>query len=102
MDQMDWDEKLSLALSSIRTVPNCTTGESPHFLVFGSEARTIADVVYPMDYSKDDQTKCQDAFTKTLDRLTAIHGKVRKRIMNKNAKCLKHQNKNTHKIIETP
>ena len=35
MDQTDWDEKLSSALSAIRTVPNCTTGESPHFLVFG-------------------------------------------------------------------
>ena len=95
MDQTDWDEKLSSALSAIRTVPNCTTGESPHFLVFGSEARTIADVVYPTDNSKDDQTKRQDAFSKTLDRLTAIHGKVRKRMMDENAKRLKRQNKNT-------
>ena len=95
MDQMDWDEKLSSALSAIRTVPNCTTGESPHFLVFGSEARTIADVVYSTDNSKDDQTKRQDAFSKTLDRLTAIHGKVRKRMMDENAKRLKCQNKNT-------
>ena len=95
MDQTDWDEKLSSALSAIRTVPNCTTGESPHFLVFGSEARTIADVVYPTDNSKDDQTNRQDAFSKTLDRLTAIHGKVRKRMMDENAKRLKRQNKNT-------
>ena len=95
MDQTDCDEKLSSALSTIRTVPNCTTGESPHFLVFGSEARTIADVVYPTDNSKDDQTKRQDAFSKTLDRLTAIHGKVRKRMMDENAKRLKRQNKNT-------
>ena len=49
MDQTDWDEKLSSALSAIRTVPNCTTGESPHFLVFGSAARTITDIVYPTD-----------------------------------------------------
>ena len=72
-----------------------TTGESPHFLVFGSEARTIADVVYTTDNSKDDQTKRQDAFSKTLDHLTAIHGKVRKRMMDENAKRLKRQNKNT-------
>ncbi len=49
MDQTDWDEKLSSALAAIRTAPNSTTGESPYFLLFGSEARTIVDVVYPKD-----------------------------------------------------
>ena len=44
MDQFDWDGKLPSALAAIHTAPNSTTRETPYFLLFGSEAKTIGDI----------------------------------------------------------
>lgn len=91
MDQSDWDEKLPSALAAIRTAPNSTTGESPYFLLFGTEARTIADVVHPKEKQEGGQPQDANEFRNKITRLQDIHQKVKTRVMDEHAKRHKRQ-----------
>ena len=92
LDQSDWDEKLSSALAAIRTAPNSTTGESPYVLLFGSEARTIADVLYPTGTQDSSHEQGRDEFSNKLTRMQALHAKVRQNVMDEHAKRSHRQN----------
>ena len=43
--QMDWDEKLQLALFAYRSTPHTSTGESPNMLILGREANMPIDIL---------------------------------------------------------
>ena len=42
----NWDLRIGLALIAIRSTVQSSTGVSPHFLMFGTEMRLLADLVY--------------------------------------------------------
>ncbi|CAB4009068.1 Hypothetical predicted protein, partial [Paramuricea clavata] len=93
VDQSDWDEKLPSALAAIRTAPNTTTVETPYFLLFGSEARTVADVVHFKDKQDDGQPQDAKEFRNKFTRFEDAHRKVKTRVMDEHAKRLKRQKK---------
>ncbi|MCP4195357.1 MAG: transposase family protein, partial [Planctomycetaceae bacterium] len=45
--QDDWDEKLHIVLFAYRTAVHCTTKETPYRAVYGAEARTCLDWIFP-------------------------------------------------------
>ena len=58
----------------------------------GSEARTIADVLYPKVNPDSSQKEGTDEFFNKIIRSQDITAKVRKRVMDEHAKRLKRQN----------
>ena len=48
----DWEEVLPACLFAIRTARNRATGFTPHFLLFGREASTLIDLIFPITGEK--------------------------------------------------
>ena len=48
----DWEEVLPACLFAIRTARNRATGFTPHFLLFGREASTSIDLIFPITEEK--------------------------------------------------
>lgn len=81
-DQTDWDEKLPIALSAIRTTSSTTTGETPFSVIFGFNCRNKADMIGAGKLGKPQGKETKD-FSEKMSSLKQLHAKVRNRIIKK-------------------
>jgi hypothetical protein len=66
-----WIKELPNALWGLRTQPSKPTGQSPYFLVYGSEAILLADVIW----THQQWSTTMKAFLRTADKLTSTASK---------------------------